>query len=75
MILTIDSAEPFRAWVEQLTHDARYYDPHFLYDPNNLWRAIEKKQQAFVCLQGGEIAGLFVMRLFSQIIQRAGSGR
>lgn len=66
MILTIDSAEPFRAWVEQLTHDARYYDPHFLYDPNNLWRAIEKKQQAFVCFEGGEIAGLFVWKLLPE---------
>ncbi len=62
MIRRLSSLEEHRAFIEGFIADPLCSDPHFAHDPNNLWRALEKKDQAVLgVFRQDQIIGLFVL--------------
>lgn len=61
MILEIHSFEEYADFINEISADPRYSDPHFIYNESNLYDALKKKgQRAFVSLKDEKVAGLFV---------------
>lgn len=61
MILEIQSFQPYADFINEISADSNYSDPHFLYNENNLYDALEKKnQRAFVSMNEKTVTGLFV---------------
>lgn len=66
MILTIDSFEEYRDFIQDVSCDALFCDPHFTYDPDNLYGSLHKKDEsAFAVMTDGAIQGLFVWLILS----------
>ena len=60
-ILEIKSFEEYSNFISELANNPLYYDPHFAYDKNNLYGALERKDEySFAVLENGVIKGIFV---------------
>ena len=61
MIVTIDSFEKYRAFIQDISRDPFFCDPHFTYDPDNLYGSLHRKDEsAFAVVTDGTVQGLFV---------------
>lgn len=61
MIVTIDSFEKYRAFILDISRDPLFCDPHFTYDPDNLYGSLHRKDEsAFAVVADGTVQGLFV---------------
>ena len=61
MIVTIDSFEKYRAFIQDISRDPLFCDPHFTYDPDNLYGSLHRKDEsAFAVVADGTVQGLFV---------------
>ena len=61
MIVTIDSFEEYRAFIQDISRDPLFCDPHFTYDPDNLYGSLHRKDEsAFAVVADGTVQGLFV---------------
>ncbi len=66
MILEIHSFEEYASFINEISTDPRYSDPHFAYNERNLYDALKKKgQRAFVSLKDEKVVGLFVWLILS----------
>ena len=60
MIKEIDSIKDYEEFVNELSVDPRYADPHYTYDKRNLYHAFEREDhRVFVVLKEAEVIGLF----------------
>ncbi len=60
-ILEIKSFEEYSDFILELANNLLYYDPHFVYDKNNLYGALERKDEySFAVIENGVIKGIFV---------------
>lgn len=58
MIVTINSFEKYRAFILDISRDPLFCDPHFTYDPDNLYGSLHRKDEsAFAVVTGGTRAG------------------
>jgi len=61
MIVTIDSFEKYRAFIQDISRDPFFCDPHFTYDPDNLYGSLHRKDEsAFAVVADGTVQGLLV---------------
>lgn len=61
MIVTIDSFEKYRAFIQDISRDPFFCDPHFIYDPDNLYGSLHRKDEsAFAVVADGTVQGLLV---------------
>ena len=61
IIQAIRSFEGYEDFIAELAADPASSDPHFTFDKDNLYRSTERQDEfAFVVLENGEPAGLFV---------------
>ena len=61
MIQEIHSFDEYEDYILELATHPYYSDPHFSYDKDNLYRSLKAKDEyAFVVLENGTTAGLFV---------------
>lgn len=61
MIETIDSFEEYRNFISDVSCDPLFHDPHFIYDPDQLYGSLYRKNEfAFAVKTDGIIQGLFV---------------
>ena len=66
MLEEITSLDSYEAFINEICSDANYVDPHYLYDNNNLYRAIEKRDQhVYAYFEDGKISGIFVLLILS----------
>lgn len=64
MISEINAFEKYADFINDITGDRRFSDPHFKYDKGNLYDAPGKKNhKIFAVLDGEEIIGLFVFMI------------
>lgn len=64
MIQEIHSFEEYMDFINEISVDKRYSDPHFACDKNNLFNAFsEKTQKSFVSRISGKTEGLFVWQI------------
>lgn len=60
-ILEIKSFEEYSDFILELADNSSYYDPHFVYDKDNLFSALKRKDEySFAVLENGIIKGIFV---------------
>ena len=60
-ILEIQSFEEYSDFISELADNQSYYDPHFVYDKDNLYGALKRKDEfSFAALENGIIKGIFV---------------
>ena len=56
MIVTIDSFEKYRAFIQDISRDPFFCDPHFTYDPDNLYGSLHRKDEsAFAVVADGTV--------------------
>ena len=61
MIDEVSNIEQYIPFIEKLARDPHFSDPHFSYDPNNLYQAVKKRnQKIYVSSKDGIINGIFV---------------
>ncbi|MDO4544113.1 MAG: GNAT family N-acetyltransferase [Clostridia bacterium] len=61
MIRKIDSFDKYIEFINYVTEDSCFTDPHYMYNSDNLFNALKKKDHAaFVVTDDNRIAGLFV---------------
>lgn len=61
MIVTINSFEKYRAFILDISRDPLFCDPHFTYDPDNLYGSLHRKDEsAFAVVTDGTVQGLLV---------------
>ena len=61
MIQEIQSFDEYEGFIRELAAHPLYSDPHYIYDKDNLYRSLKKKDEyAFVVLENGTTDGLFV---------------
>lgn len=61
MIDEVSNIEQYIPFIEKLARDPHFSDPHFSYDPNNLYRAVKKRnQKIYVSSKDGIVNGFFV---------------
>ena len=66
MIVIIDSFDEYADFILDVSCDPLFCDPHFTYEPNNLYDALQKKNEfAFAVMTDGTIQGLFVWLIHS----------
>ena len=60
MITEIDSLESYKDLIDRLAEDPRYSDPHFTYDPQNLYSALQKPDhKVYASSKDGAVNGVF----------------
>lgn len=61
MIDEVSNIEQYIPFIEKLARDPHFSDPHFSYDPNNLYQAVKKRnQKIYVSSKDGIVNGIFV---------------
>lgn len=86
MIVTIDSFEKYRAFIPDISRDPLFCDPHFTYDPDNLYGSLHRKDEsAFAVVADGTVQGLLVrpglpfrkyaVPLLAEAVRRNGANR
>lgn len=66
MIVAIDSFEAYRNFILDVSCDPLFHDPHFTYNPNNLYSSLHNKDKsAFAVMTAGAIQGVFVWLILS----------
>ena len=61
MIVAINSFEEYRAFILDISRDPLFCDPHFTYDPDNLYGLLHRKDEpAFAVVADGTVQGLLV---------------
>lgn len=61
VIEAINSFEGYHNFISDVSSDPRFCDPHFAYDPDNLYGSLHRENEyAFAVMTGGKIQGLFV---------------
>lgn len=61
MIQEIRSFEQYEGFISELAEDPLYSDPHFIYDRDNLYGSIDRKDEyAFAVTENGTTEGIFV---------------
>ena len=61
MIAAINSFEEYNDFILDVSCNPLFCDPHFAYNPDNLYGSLQKKDEfAFAVMAGGIIQGLFV---------------
>ena len=66
MLEEITSLDRCKAFINEVCSDTNYVDPHYLYDSNNLYGALEKKDQhVYANIYNGSIDGIFVLLILS----------
>ncbi len=67
MIREIHSFEPYIEFIHQLSSDPCFSDPHYTYDRDNLYTALQKENQhAFTSSDGEQVNGLFVFLILPE---------
>lgn len=60
MITEIDSLESYKDLIDRIAADPRYSDPHFTYDPQNLYSALQKPDhRVYASSEDGAVNGIF----------------
>lgn len=61
MLSETNSVYQYASFINELSQDPNFSDPHFSYDQNNLYKASQKKnQKIYVSSQEGMVDGIFV---------------
>lgn len=61
MLVETNSAYQYASFINEISKDPNFSDPHFSYDQNNLYKASQKKnQKIYVSSQEGIVNGIFV---------------
>ena len=61
MIKEIHSFAEYEGFINELARDPIYFDPHFTYSKENLYRSLKREgEYAFVVLGNGVAEGLFI---------------
>lgn len=61
MLIEIHSFEEYEDFITKISAKPDFTDPHFSYNPNNLFNALDKEDhKAFVVINEGVVTGLFV---------------
>lgn len=61
MIVEVKSVEQYSSFIEEISKDTIFSDPHFSYNPDNMYKANQKKnEKIFVSSHNGVTDGLFV---------------
>ena len=67
MISEIKSFAEYEDFIRSVSADVSFSDPHFLYNENNLYDALKKKNRnAYVVLQNNAVTGLFVWMILPE---------
>ena len=62
MLEEITSLDSYEAFINEVCSDENYFDPHYLYDNNNLYGAFERKgQHVYAYFEDDKIRGIFVL--------------
>lgn len=61
MIIAINSFEEYNDFISDVSCNPLFYDPHFKYDPDNLYGSLQRKDEfAFAVMANATTQGLFV---------------
>lgn len=61
MIKEVDSFELYKGFIEEISAEPMFADPHYEFDHSNLYDALKKNnRKAYAVTEGGRIGGLFV---------------
>lgn len=60
MITEIDNLEAYTGLIDRLAADPRYSDPHYVYDPQNLYSALRAQDhKVYATSENGAVTGIF----------------
>lgn len=67
MIKEITSFEQYEQFIDKFASDPQFSDPHFLFDPRNLYESLKHKDTyAYIVCEQSEITGLFVWLILDE---------